>query len=95
MPIDHVSFQVPKESFESTVHFYTTVLAPLGYKEMVRPVDNVVGLGDKVPDFWIAANDSAKTPTANPIHLAFSTMGKLVAFHSGTTQADQTQIGRS
>jgi hypothetical protein len=75
MPIDHIGLHVPVESFDSTVEFYKTVLTPLGYKEMMRPVNNVVGLGEKVPDFWIAAITEQKPPPVAPIHIAFSTMG--------------------
>jgi lactoylglutathione lyase len=74
MPIDHIGLNVPVESFDSIVEFYKKALTPLGYKEMMRPVDNVVGLGEKVPDFWIAADTEAKTPAAGQLHLAFSTM---------------------
>jgi hypothetical protein len=74
MPIDHIGLHVPTDSFDSLVEFYKTILTPLGYKEMMRPMDNVVGLGEKVPDFWIAADTEANTPTVGPIHFAFSTM---------------------
>jgi hypothetical protein len=74
MPIDHIGLHVPVESFDSIVEFYKTALAPLGYKEMMRPVNNVVGLGEKTPDFWIAGHIEQKAPTGSTIHIAFSTM---------------------
>ncbi|EEP78402.1 predicted protein [Uncinocarpus reesii 1704] len=84
MGFSHVGFCVPQHKFDETVSFYLAALQPLGYKEMMRPVDNAVGLGVYYPDFWITGvkpeagsadgeNEGDEQETQRkPIHIAFS-----------------------
>ena len=54
MPIDHFSLIVPQPKIDPLITFLTTALAHLHFKEIVRPVPNVVGLGEQAPYFWIS-----------------------------------------
>lgn len=86
MGISHLGFCVPQRKFDETVSFYLTTLAPLGYKEMMRPVENAVGLGIYYPDFWITGvpdeewsdnqDGSMRLDEKKPIHIAFSANSK-------------------
>lgn len=54
--ISHFNIVCAASEFDRVLAFYLAALKPLGYKEMMRPVENVVGLGNGyIPDFWIAA----------------------------------------
>ena len=44
MPADHFSLVVPQAKLEDLVSFLTNSLGHLGFKEMMRPVPNVVEL---------------------------------------------------
>ena len=90
MGFSHIGFCVPHHKFDETVAFYLSALAPLGYKEHMRPVDNVVGLGVYYPDFWITGvkdgeaeaegqgeeDATAAQTNRKPIHIAFSANSK-------------------
>jgi hypothetical protein len=85
MGLDHLGITVPRAKFDETVAFYLATLAPLGYREMLRPVPNVVGLGVYHPDFWISccpegqdedgdtSSDSDGDVKNSGLHFAFST----------------------
>jgi hypothetical protein len=45
MGSSHVGLAVSPDKFEETEAFYLAALAPLGYKEKMRPADQVVGMG--------------------------------------------------
>lgn len=70
--IDHVGITAPSGQFEALIEFYKTALAPLNYKEIMR-FPRAVGLGDKVPDFWI----SEKDVDTQSLHFAFFADGML------------------
>lgn len=69
--IDHTGVTVSKGDFEKTKEFYLAALGPLGYKEQVSPMENVVGIGPSMmeTDFWIAGvrDDVVK----KSVHTAF------------------------
>ncbi|WEW61781.1 hypothetical protein PRK78_007277 [Emydomyces testavorans] len=82
MGLSHIGICVPHHKFNKTLSFYLAALAPLGYKELMRPVDNVVGLGIYYPEFWISGVNPDPSPTEHeheheheqqqkPIHIAF------------------------
>ena len=58
MALDHFSFIVPKSSLEGVVAFLASSLQHMGFKEMIRPVPYVVGMGDTKPFLWIACIDA-------------------------------------
>ncbi|KAF3483526.1 glyoxalase family protein [Arthroderma uncinatum] len=62
MGFSHVGLTVPDDKFEETVSFYLSALAPLGFKEQLRPHPKVVGMGVYCPEFWIA---SSAVPSAS------------------------------
>ena len=53
MPVDHFSIYVPVSKIDAIVTFLTSSLQHLGFKEFVRPVPFVVGMGESKPYFWI------------------------------------------
>ncbi|KAL8717634.1 MAG: hypothetical protein Q9225_005138 [Loekoesia sp. 1 TL-2023] len=57
MPLDHFSLIVPKDKIDSMVDFLTHSLQHMGFKEHVRYGPYVVGMGETVPYFWLAAPD--------------------------------------
>ena len=57
MPLDHFSFAVPQHAFDPIVKFVLDSLQHMGYKEHMRPIPNVVGLGDATPFLWIVGAD--------------------------------------
>ncbi|EAS37108.3 glyoxalase [Coccidioides immitis RS] len=96
MGFSHMGFCVPQHKFDETVSFYLAALQPLGYKEMMRPVDNVVGLGVYYPDFWITGVKSDDNQDADedskqqkPLHVAFSTNSRELvhAFYDAALKA--------
>ncbi|KAL2869580.1 VOC family protein [Aspergillus lucknowensis] len=83
--IDHIGINAPEDQFESVVEFYKKALAPLKYKELMR-FPGAVGLGDQVPDFWIAAT---KADTPQNVHFAFTSNDRKTvdAFHEAALAA--------
>jgi hypothetical protein len=59
--ISHFGINCTASEFDDLVAFYLAALKPLGYKEMLRPVDKVVGLGNGwAPEFWIVAKEACE-----------------------------------
>ncbi|KAK2795456.1 hypothetical protein FQN52_005223 [Onygenales sp. PD_12] len=94
MPISHIGLSVPLSRFNETVTFYKSALAPLGYKEHLRPVENVVGLGAMYPDFWITGvkdddDDDEPAQQQPSVHVAFSIKHRALAhaFHAAALAA--------
>ncbi|EEH21278.1 hypothetical protein PABG_03509 [Paracoccidioides brasiliensis Pb03] len=96
MGLSHIGFCVPAARFDEVVAFYKAALAPLGYKEHMRPVENVVGLGVYYPDFWITgvkAEDYNREEDGDvsmkPAHVAFDTNNRAFvhAFHTAALEA--------
>lgn len=89
MVFSHLGFCVPQSKLDQVVSFYVSALAPLGYKELIRPVPHVVGLGVQYPDFWItgAPESSVPEPSAPgtlsvaPLHIAFDADGKYLSIY--------------
>ena len=84
MPIDHFCLAVPQSKFEGLITFLTTSLA--GFKEIIRPVPNVVGLGEFHPYFWLTGLDSADVDAKTlelalkRNHIAFTAESMLYSF---------------
>jgi hypothetical protein len=57
MPLDHFSLLVPQSKLDPMVTFLTSSLQHLGFKEYMRPVPTVVGMGDATPFFWLSGLD--------------------------------------
>ncbi|KAL4813522.1 Glyoxalase/Bleomycin resistance protein/Dihydroxybiphenyl dioxygenase [Aspergillus spinulosporus] len=83
--IDHIGITAPTEQFESLIEFYLKALAPLHYKEIMR-FPGAVGLGDKVPDFWIT---ETKVDSPQGLHFAFAADDRKTvdAFHEAALVA--------
>lgn len=74
MPIDHLLLRIPTTKFIETVAFYTTILAPLGFKKLVE-TGTLVGFGEeKKPYFLISAKEDE--PVGIGLHFAFAAEGK-------------------
>ncbi|KAA8650166.1 hypothetical protein EYZ11_002123 [Aspergillus tanneri] len=69
MAFDHIGIRVPPRIFSATLAFYLSALKPLGYKEMMRPIENCVGLGVDRPEFFLTADH--EVPANQKVHLAF------------------------
>lgn len=89
MGLSHIGICVPAARFDEVVAFYKAALAPLGYKEHMRPAPHVVGLGVYYPDFWISGvngdedGDDARDENGlkrKPIHVAFDAKSIFVSF---------------
>jgi hypothetical protein len=82
MPIDHFSFMVPQPKLDPLISFLTTSLAHMGFKEMMRPMDNVVGLGEQVPYFWLTGcvpgdvQEESLMKVLRGLHVAFRAESK-------------------
>ncbi|KAI1931091.1 hypothetical protein LOZ65_001290 [Ophidiomyces ophidiicola] len=100
MPFSHLGFCVPDSKLNETLSFYLAALAPLGYKEHMRPVENVIGLGVYYPDFWITGvkpesedgDDRDQDKQENqrkPLHIAFSASSReqVHAFYEAAIKA--------
>jgi hypothetical protein len=59
--ISHFGINCAPSEFDEILAFYLAALKPLGYKELMRPVQKVVGLGNGcAPEFWIAAKEGCE-----------------------------------
>ena len=82
MPIDHFSFMVPQPKLNPLISFLTTSLGHMGFKEMFRPIDHVVGLGEQVPYFWLTGcvpadvQEESLMKVLKGLHVAFRAESK-------------------
>lgn len=82
MPFDHFCIVVPQSKLEDIIKFLTTSLAPTGLKEIMRPIPNVVGLGEDKAYFWISTFEPKEGQEELAIdllkknHIAFSAQSK-------------------
>ena len=77
MPLDHFAIYVPQSKFEDLVTFLTASLGHLGFKEFMRPVPNVVGLGETTAYFWMSGvpedvDDKSHGTVMKKDHIAFT-----------------------
>lgn len=78
MPCDHFSLVVPPSKFEPLIEWLVTSLSHLGFKEHMRPVPSVVGLGDTSPYFWLSSclpeevDEKAALALLKSTHVAFT-----------------------
>jgi hypothetical protein len=78
MPLDHFGIVVPQAKLEGVVTFLLASLQHLGFKEHMRPIPTVVGLGDAMPFMWItgADHENGDTKTQEELlkksHIAFT-----------------------
>ena len=86
MPLDHFSINVPPTKLEDVIKFLTTSLAHFGFKEHMRPIPEVVGMGDsKSAYFWINGRlpENADPATMEGLlkatHIAFTAESELQA----------------
>lgn len=86
MPLDHFSLAVPQSKFEDFVTFLTTSLQHMGFKEQMRPIPTVVGMGDTSPFLWAAgvALDDGSEKTLEGLlkrqHIAFTAESQSCVF---------------
>ncbi len=89
--IDHLS--IPVSDLTRSIAFYTTALAPLGYKVAREYLPHAAGLSDgngKI-DLWLVAKDVAPLP----LHVALTSPGRAAvdAFHVAAMIAGATDNG--
>jgi hypothetical protein len=59
--ISHFGINCTPSEFDEVLAFYQAALKPLGYKEVMRPHENVVGMASGcAPDFWIGAKEGCE-----------------------------------
>ncbi|KAL3475440.1 glyoxalase/bleomycin resistance protein/dioxygenase [Aspergillus californicus] len=70
MTINHIFVWATASKLPSLRTFYQTVLAPIGYKELIC-VENsrLIGFGSDYPYFWLKALPEGKA--SMPVHIAF------------------------
>jgi hypothetical protein len=77
MPLDHISLVVPQPTLDPLITFLTTTLSHIGFKEIVRPIPDVVGLGEGNPYLWITGlvpegvEDESLKKLLKGLHVAF------------------------
>jgi catechol 2,3-dioxygenase-like lactoylglutathione lyase family enzyme len=71
---DHVCLRVPASKFTEVVKFYVTILAPLGFKQ-VMDSPTFAGFGVDKPNFSIISKGET---AGNEIHLAFTAESEFI-----------------
>ncbi|KAF2174200.1 hypothetical protein M409DRAFT_16469 [Zasmidium cellare ATCC 36951] len=61
MPLDHFTICVPEGKLEEMVSWLLAANSCFGFKEMLRPVPHVVGMGEDRPYFWIVSDPTTKS----------------------------------
>jgi catechol 2,3-dioxygenase-like lactoylglutathione lyase family enzyme len=90
--IDHLTLTAA--DYEKSKTFYSSALAPLGYKLVKEFGDDVAGfgIGDRL-DFWLANGSTSTKPV---FHLAFAarTRAEVDAFYAAALSAGGRDNGR-
>ena len=70
MTINHIFVWANPRNLSALRTFYRTVLAPVGYKELIcAEKSTLIGFGSDYPYFWLKALPEGKTTM--PVHIAF------------------------
>ncbi|KAE9980203.1 hypothetical protein EG328_000437 [Venturia inaequalis] len=90
--LDHLCLRVPATKFTEVVKFYTTILAPLGYKNIMHS-PSFAGFGVDKPYFSIVPTEGQ---SGNEIHLAFSAKDRAAveAFYEAGVGAGAKENGK-
>ncbi|KAI9673449.1 MAG: hypothetical protein M1817_002911 [Caeruleum heppii] len=102
MPLDHFSLCVPQSKLDDTVNFLASSLKHMGFKEHMRPIPTVVGMGDAVPFIWIAGvgaefgDEKTQVTLLKRQHIAFTAenMDQVKEFHAAALKAGGTDNGK-
>jgi catechol 2,3-dioxygenase-like lactoylglutathione lyase family enzyme len=86
--IDHLKLFVA--DFDRSRAFFEQALEPLGYRPMLTPAPNVLGMGRDHPDLWIAQSDH---PTKAHVAFRAETRELVDAFHAAALAAGGTDNG--
>ncbi|KAM0717133.1 hypothetical protein Q7P37_006985 [Cladosporium fusiforme] len=73
--VDHMCVVVPISKLDDIVKFLLAALAPLNFKEIMRPIPTSVGLGDQLPFFWVSGVEGDAATLERVMqseHMAFS-----------------------
>ena len=73
MTINHFNLMVSRAKMPAMRTFYKSVLAPLGYTEMIHVSDSYVGLGSDYPYLWLRTVPEGTTTV--PTHIAIDAPG--------------------
>lgn len=77
MTINHFFLWVTARNMPALRSFYSKVLAPVGYKELICvPNGTLIGFGSDYPYFWLKALPEGKQTM--PVHVAFDAPGLLL-----------------
>ncbi|OCK84470.1 glyoxalase/bleomycin resistance protein/dioxygenase [Lepidopterella palustris CBS 459.81] len=69
MTINHLFLYVSSVRMPALQAFYKRILEPIGYTEMLRANEGLVGYGSDYPYFWLKALPENRTPMLT--HIAF------------------------
>src|SRR3954453_6247619 len=86
--IDHLKLHVADAARSKA--FYEQALAPLGYRTVMEQGPDVVGMGAKFPDLWLA---QSPTPTVAHVALRAADREAVDAFHAAALAAGGTDNG--
>ncbi|KAH8674620.1 hypothetical protein BGZ60DRAFT_429610 [Tricladium varicosporioides] len=95
MPCDHFTIRVPPSSYEPLIEFLTKSLAHLGFKEHLRPIPEVVGMGEERPYLWLdgrlpeGVDEAAVKGPLKGNHIAFTakSVDEVKKFHEEALKA--------
>lgn len=78
MPLDHFNLCVPEEKLQGVTEFLLKSLEHMGFKEIMRPVPHIVGLGEGYnPYLWLAGMKEEGEPgRLRATHVAFTAKGQ-------------------
>lgn len=82
MPADHFTLAVPETKLAEVIVWLTSSLEHLGFKELMRPAPNVVGMGEGIPYLWIQGfnpegmSEETLAMLMNNTHIAFTAKGR-------------------
>ena len=77
MPLDHFCVIVPEGKLEEMVSWLVASNSVFGFREIMRPVSHVVGLGEERPYFWVWSDPTTEATDAQvreweKQHIAFT-----------------------
>ncbi|RDL35720.1 Uncharacterized protein BP5553_06332 [Venustampulla echinocandica] len=102
MPLDHFSVIVPAAKLDGMVEFLISSLGHLGFKEHMRPIPTVIGMGDAMPFLWLYGAEAAEGDVATTQeklikmqHIAFTAENaeQVRAYHAAALKAGGTCNG--
>ncbi|KAH8807965.1 glyoxalase/bleomycin resistance protein/dioxygenase [Xylogone sp. PMI_703] len=98
MPLDHFSIVVPQAKVDDLANFLVDSLKHIDFKEHLRPIPTVIGMGEERPYLWIVGADGNENTTLELLksqHVAFTAKksSQVREFHAAALKAGGTCNG--